>query len=180
MHNVEWSLVIFTLFSQFSVGILISMLIYQAIVFRDSHEPASALIRKGLYSSLVIKVIALVVSFLHLSAPQQSVFALSNLAYSWLSREILMASLFAFLVFLSTVYIHYPRRSNSIMVLLMSLSAISGLYLVYAMARLYMIPTVPVWNTPFTLMGFVSSIFVVSPVLVIIFSIRMSKSGIVL
>jgi anaerobic dimethyl sulfoxide reductase subunit C (anchor subunit) len=177
MHNVEWSLIIFTLLSQFSVGVMVSLLVYQLLAGKDNPEAGTLLIRKGLYTALTLKAIALMVSFLHLSSPLQSVFALSNLGTSWLSREILMASVYAFLVFLAVVYIHFRKRKNIITLLLTALAVVSGIYLVYTMARLYMIPTVPAWNTPLTIAGFISSILLVSPVLIIIFSIIMTKKG---
>jgi len=104
----------------------------------------------------IMTVVGLAASFLHLGAPFNALRALSNVGHSWLSREILAALAFLGLWIL-TFRIHrrpegFPpwlRRSLALAL------ALAGVLLIWTMARVYMLPARPVWDTWLTPASFV-------------------------
>jgi anaerobic dimethyl sulfoxide reductase subunit C (anchor subunit) len=157
MHNSEWSLVFFTLLGQFSAGLVFCLLIFRVLGLHREINNTDKILRTGIYIAAASMIIALVISFLHLSAPLSSVYAFSNLKQSWLSREILMVPLFtAFLGFLS-LYVYRSVTPAKHMTFLLLLATLNGFLMVYSMARIYMLPTIPAWDTPVTLINFFAS-----------------------
>ncbi len=154
MHSSEWSLLFFTLIGQFSAGLTTALLVYTIITPRRNDNAHTSLLKVGLLVATGAIGIALIISFLHLSAPSSSVFALTNLKSSWLSREILMVSAYAASVFGTTVYWVYYKEKKRLTIPLLAISSMMGLAMVLTMAKLYMIETIPVWNTSGTLIAF--------------------------
>ena len=170
MHNSEWSLVFFTLLGQFSAGLVFCLLMFRVLGLHRKINTTDKILRNGIYIAAASMIIALVISFLHLSAPLSSVYALSNLKQSWLSREILMVALFtAFLGFLS-LYVYRSVTPGKHITFLLLLATLTGFMMVYSMARIYMLPTIPAWNTPVTLINFfVSGLLTGSAFFLVIF-----------
>ncbi|MDX9769640.1 MAG: DmsC/YnfH family molybdoenzyme membrane anchor subunit [Tenuifilaceae bacterium] len=154
MHSSEWSLLFFTLIGQFSAGLTTALLIYTIITPRRNDNAQASFLKVGLLVATGAIGIALIISFLHLSAPLSSVFALTNLKSSWLSREILMVSAYAASIFATTLYWLFCKGKRSLLIPLLAISSLLGLTMVLTMAKLYMIETIPVWNTPGTLIAF--------------------------
>ena len=177
MINAEWSLVFFTLLGQFSTGLLLCTLIFRLFPAAVSNESIEKITRSAAKTAFVLMAIALALSFLHLSSPLSAIYALSNLGESWLSREILMVATYAFLSFVLLLLILYRPGNQLLQKILMSVTVLAGLAMVYTMARLYMIETVPVWNTPKTLVAFYTSVFLVgSAIFMVIFSKNLEKT----
>ena len=158
MNSSEWSLLFFTLIGQFSAGVTLALFLFSLLHHSSDHVKPLLGLRYGLITASLSIITALVISFLHLSAPFSSVYALSNLRNSWLSREIFMVSAYAAVIVFVTLYEWKSSRKVYLTSLLL-LSAIAGLSMVYSMGRLYMIETVPVWNTPKTLLVFYGTTF---------------------
>jgi len=154
MHSSEWSLLFFTLIGQFSAGLTTALLIYTIITPRRNDNAQASFLKVGLLVATGAIGIALIISFLHLSAPLSSVFALTNLKSSWLSREILMVSAYAASIFATTLYWLFCKGKRSLLIPLLAISSLLGLTMVLTMAMLYMIETIPVWNTPGTQIAF--------------------------
>lgn len=154
MHSSEWSLLFFTLIGQFSAGLTTALLIYTIITPKRDDNAQASFLKVGLLVATGAIGIALIISFLHLSAPLSSVFALTNLKSSWLSREILMVSAYAASIFATTLYWLFCKGKRSLLIPLLAISSLLGLTMVLTMAKLYMIETIPVWNTPGTLIAF--------------------------
>ena len=100
-------------------------------------------------------LLSLLAALFHLGSPQNAWLALSNLRRSWLSREVLFALLFTGFggMFAIAQWLRFgevPARA-----LLAGLTALSGIALVYCMGRIYMLRTVPAWNSWSTLASFV-------------------------
>ncbi|TVQ17266.1 MAG: hypothetical protein EA361_02640 [Bacteroidetes bacterium] len=163
MYSAEWSLIFFTLLSQFSAGLLMSVFVFRVFLSADSFINKEKLTLLCIATAFIAMLLALGLSFLHLNAPLSSVYAMSNLRESWLSREILMASLFALLLFLQVVASSFKLFSPRIQNILMALGVMAGLYFIYSMGRLYMIPTVPAWNNPGTMVAFYATAFLTGP-----------------
>lgn len=156
MHNSEWSLVFFTLLGQLSAGVLFSLMIFSITGFSNKVRESQRIFKVSIYIATILIILALIISFLHLSSPLASIYALSNLKQSWLSREILLVSVFtAFLGFLS-IYVYRSNTKKQITVFLL-LATIIGFLMIYSMAKIYMLPTVPAWDTPITLINFFGS-----------------------
>ena len=155
MNSNEWPLVFFTLLSQVSVGMVACMLILAAS-FRDRSLRAITPVYKAIIlTALVFMSVALLISFLHLTQPLHAVYALQGLKTSWLSREILLASLYLALLMISFVAYRFRILSGrQQLLMLFSATALTGLLLIYAMARLYMLPTIPAWNNLSTPVSF--------------------------
>ncbi len=154
MNSNEWPLVLFTMLTQISLGLLLSGLLL-ALSLKNIEFPAAADLKKLLVSvALGSMGIALLISFFHLTMPVHAIYAMSNTATSWLSREILLASLYFFILLgcLSALQYNIPHRDLSDYLYLAAL--LTGLVLIWSMSRLYMIPTVPVWNSPATMVAF--------------------------
>ncbi len=160
MHNSEWSLIIFTLLGQFSAGLTIGLVILDITGSQTRDSGISLILRKGVFIAATCMIIAMLASFFHLSAPMSSFYALSNLKDSWLSREILMVSLFTGLLLFTSIRLLYFDREGKRLRLLLILSASAGLFMVYSMAKIYMLPTVPAWNTTQSLIRFFGGSFI--------------------
>lgn len=177
MINAEWSLVFFTLLGQFSTGILLCALIYFFFLSPGKTQQDRDLTFRATLMAFVLMLIALVISFLHLSSPFSAIYALSNLKESWLSREILMASVYAFLTFVLFAYQYFRGKNTLIFNTLLIITVLSGLAMVYTMARIYMIETVPAWNSYKTILTFYGSVLLLGPALfLVIYANQVEKS----
>jgi len=160
MHNSEWSLILFTVLGQFSAGLTTGLLILHLSGLQKTGINLQQTLRKAIMVAALCMVVAMLASFFHLSAPLASVYALSNLKHSWLSREILMVSIFTGLLAITAIQIWHPGKVVLKSPWLLLLTTVAGWLLIYTMARIYMLPTVPAWNTPHTLIRFFTGGFI--------------------
>lgn len=149
MHN--WSLVCFTLFTQSAIGLVWVWVMGRWFGGGTRAEfsiwPMSialALTGLGLYAALA-----------HLAKPRLAPKALRNLTASWLSREVLLVQAFAGMVALLILLSLLEASSGP--VILESAACLLGGAALFAMSRVYLIKTVPVWNSPATLLEFAGS-----------------------
>ena len=157
MSNRDWSLVWFTTLAQWSVGIVLWFTLPAILAGDLSQVFVTGLsVRNPVLLALIYMGIATISSFLHLGNPLNAPKALNNLSGSWLSREILAIGVFS----LSLVFIlilgwttGHPEYSKYLIVL----SFFSGLALLWMMIRIYVMPTIPAWNSWYTPVSFVST-----------------------
>lgn len=154
MSSSDWSLVFFTFIGQFSVGVTLILLIVNFLKFKFNTNPWHKISKIALFVATVSIGVALLISFLHLSAPLSSIFALSNLKSSWLSREILMVSVYGAAILITTAYRIWQKGIGKLLGIFLTISTIFGILMVFTMGKLYILPTVPAWNTPVTLISF--------------------------
>ena len=147
----EGSLVVFTVLSQAAVG---ALWVWGALGL------ATPGLGSGVDAAVLTTVVALMVlalagSFLHLGSPARAWRACSNLRRSWLSREILSASLFlgAALLLTAMAWLDAPRTPTT-RTIVTGLAALLGALLLFSMASVYRLRTVPAWNTARTLLSF--------------------------
>lgn len=148
MQANEWSLIIFTTVMQMAVG---SFVILGGVHFfaarRYDEKAADALSDRSLLAIGPIVILAMVVTFFHLGNPLNAPYALTNIGTSWLSREVTLAMIFtaggAVFAFMQWRKISTPSVRNTVGLVV----AVIGLLLVYAMSQVYMLPTVPAWNS---------------------------------
>jgi anaerobic dimethyl sulfoxide reductase subunit C len=154
MNSNEWPLIFFTLLSQMAAGLVAGFVILRASrqsAITDNAE------RKVILTAFIIMTIALLFSFFHLGSPENAFYAMSNLGHSWLSREILAVSVFWGLLLLWFAALKFPDILSQANPALPWISGLAGIIMVYTMARLYMLPTVPPWNSVYTIIYFYSS-----------------------
>ncbi|MHB1023874.1 MAG: DmsC/YnfH family molybdoenzyme membrane anchor subunit [Acidobacteriaceae bacterium] len=157
-EHPHWPLVMMTVLTQMSVGALGVLFFLQFRI--GSHD-----LRVTAVLSVFIAAIALAASTLHLGRPIHAYRALSMWRRSWLSREVLLFSIFSAMAFF---YAGSLWLDSNFSFILGACTLFSGLGGVYASARLYMVPARPAWNSKHTMLEFyftgilLGSLFVVS------------------
>jgi len=160
MQGNEWSLLVFSLLVQMGVGTFVVIEVLRAAYSRrlDFHALRPLHFLSG-PAVLLVMLFGMVVSFFHLENPVKALYALNNLKTSWLSREILF--LILFILFVAALFLIRRRETfgRRIAGFLTVLSGLAGLFLIFAMSRLYMLETVPVWNRGATPVAFFTTTF---------------------
>ena len=155
LNKRDWSLVLFTCLSQASIGIILWLLIVHGLSYGGDWVSETGLaMRNPVLIALVLMGVATFISFLHLGSPQNAPYSLSNLAGSWLSREILFINLYAASLLLIFALGWHSGDVNSLGTWI-TLSSLLGLALLWMMIRIYVMPTIPTWNTWYTPLSFV-------------------------
>ncbi len=160
MRN-QWSLISFTLLIQFAVGIFVVMTtLFGYNLFKSNIPFQKELINRVLWVFFTALIIALVSSFLHLGKPKSAIYALNNLGSSWLSWEILFIILFslsaAVFTFGRIIWNITPKLEFTYLVFV----SILGLMLIFSMSKIYMLETIPVWDSYYTIIQFYSSFII--------------------
>jgi len=148
----ERSLVLFTLLAQLAVGLFVLTGLFHGL-------PSTGVPHPGFVLVPPLALLAMLTSFLHLGTPINAWRAISNLRTSWLSREILFMGLFSGLSSLLTLFLWLGWGSEALQRALGWLTVLAGLALVYCMARIYMLRSLPPWHTWLTLASFYASAF---------------------
>lgn len=153
MPDRDWSLVLFTTLAQWSAGIV---LLLSWSLFSNSGPVFATVIGAGnpVLLALMLIAVATLSSFLHLGNPANAPKALNNLAGSWLSREILAIAVFSLSLVMALVT-GWLCGAGAALQYLLALSALCGLALLWMMARIYLVPTIPAWNNWHTPVSFV-------------------------
>lgn len=136
-ENHELPLVGFTLLTQMAAGMAVCGLLLSSL-------PQPVLLAIG-----ILLGVGAALSFLHLGRKRNAWRSVIHLKKSWLSREILMAGLFAAAWALSAglVWLHKASPGAWLM-------AIPGIGLIYSMSRIYRIRAVATWNSWRTIAAF--------------------------
>lgn len=155
----EWPLVAFTVLGQAAVGIFVLFHLPFLARFRTPTYGWRITWLVTLALVLLLAGLAVLVSFFHLRHPLRARFALSNLRSSWLSREILFELVFMALVG-AAGWLAWSRApsAGSVWVLVAAALLAGGLFLA-SMAKLYMLPALPVWRRGYTPVSFLLTSF---------------------
>ncbi len=162
MGDWEWPLIIFTVFGQIAIGIIL-MLWW----LNRNRDLESNLFRQGVYVSGGLLIVALLASLFHLGHPEAAYRALAHLGSSWLSREILLF----LLTFLAWIYLFWQSRQQkssrvhgSVATTIttaqtavgeqlienrslgLGITSVLGLLGIVSSAMIYVMPRVPAWN----------------------------------
>lgn len=163
-------LVLFTLLAQNAVGLFVTAGLLQVLASRLVSPQAAAWLAGGVQDqvrlvSLVLAGASMLASLFHLGSPYNAYRALANLRTSWLSREILC--MLGFFAALGVAHVSY-RKGLGPAALRSALDWAAGLWglaLVYSMARVYRLHTVPGWNRSTTPGQFFASTFLLGGLL---------------
>jgi anaerobic dimethyl sulfoxide reductase subunit C len=133
----EWPLVVFTLAIQLAVGCYLALM----LVGGDRTWNRAPLLAVG-----ALTILGLAASALHLGTPGNAVWTLANMGESWLSREILAGVAFLGL-WAVRFQVHRRARPARWHTALAAMLAVAGLAVIWAMARVYMLPARPAWDS---------------------------------
>lgn len=152
------SLVIFTVFAQAAVGASLIRVVLQWVL----HDVATPAAVQQLTAPLLpvaagLLAVALLGAPLHLARPRAARFAVSHVGSSWLSREIVLGSLFGAALLLELVLGWLGQEVPALGGALAPVTVLLGLAFVYAIGRVYCIRTVPAWDTWATPFAFFSA-----------------------
>lgn len=138
MGTWEWPLIIFTVLGEGAIGILL------ALWWLDRTPLDSALYKKATLTSGVLLALALLASLAHLGHPEAAYRAVSHLASSWLSKEIL----FFLLTAAAWIYLFFQvRQSKGNRRLAAGITSLLGLLGILSSAMIYVMPRVPAWDS---------------------------------
>jgi len=160
----DYSLIGFTLLAQLAVGafwVLVATDFFLASRYDIAHVEGISI--APLVVILVAMSISMGVALLHLGSPQIAYMAIANLRTSWLSREIATANLFIGSATAFTGAQLLELGSSGLRVGLAWLTVLAGASLLYSMSRVYMLRTVPIWNTVYTPLSFTLSALILGP-----------------
>lgn len=151
MNFREWTLPVYTILTQLSVG---SLLLIWIIRMRSHAQFGAERVEQSIKIPVSILLVTMTVAIgfahFHLSKPYLSFLALRNLGSSWLSRE-LLANLVYIILVGALVYLLWKMDGNyKIKSWLGWLAILAGFATDYCMARIYLIPSQPAWNSSLT------------------------------
>ncbi len=160
MNTHDWALVAFTILAQMSVGSFVVLGIVHFFAVRKAGAvEADRLSDRALIAIGPVLVLGLIASFFHLGDPLNAYNAIGNLGSSWLSREIFCGVAFAVVGAVFAVMQWRKIGTSSLRSLVAILAALIGLALVYSMSNVYLLRTVPVWDTLTTPISFFVTTF---------------------
>ena len=160
MNVGELPLVAFTILAQLSVGSFVVLGIVHLVARRRVDAAAlDKLSDPALYAIGPAMVLGLIASMAHLGNPINALYTIGHLQTSWLSREILLGSAFAGLGAAFAVVQWLKWLTPLLRQLLAGLTAVVGLGLVYVMSMVYLLPTVPAWDSWATPVSFFTTTF---------------------
>jgi anaerobic dimethyl sulfoxide reductase subunit C (anchor subunit) len=166
LHEAQFSLVIFTLFTQASVGAFWVLLVSDFLKRKAPDAVQDAFTRIGTYLLVPLTAIGLTFSTTHLGRPLYAWRALRHIDSSWLSREIWTFGLFFGLVALYT-YLWWKRVQDAELRRHVGvLTGLVGILAVICQVMVYQIPGRPAWNHLSTFLLFGASVLLLGPLAV--------------
>ncbi|WP_273803767.1 dimethyl sulfoxide reductase anchor subunit family protein [Providencia rettgeri] len=160
IHHMELPLVFFTVMSQWGIGAVLALTLYQ---MKASTE--NKLIGKPLRTTVLIiwliEVIGSSMSMGHLGVPLEAYRSVLGLSHSWLSREAVTFVLLNGLVTLWALSCWLQPTANRRNIALGWLSGIGGLAAILVTAQVYyQMVAHPLWHSPATQIAFIGSAIV--------------------
>ena len=141
MH--EWPLIIFTLLVQGSVGLTVftavaMMSASRTLNVKQKHSAGLP----AMLAAFIAGALGLMASTAHLGYPLNAFHALTHIGSSWLSREIVFASLYLAVLGLATLIALFKKRVIPFMLLIASLL---GIIDIFCMSAIYVHAWVVTW-----------------------------------
>lgn len=160
MNTKEWALIIFTVLAQMSVGSFVVLGFVHYLTRRAAGtEAADRMSDRALLAIGPVLVLAMIASLFHLGNPLYAPRAITNVATSWLSREILLGVLFAVAGGVFAIMQWRKIGSFAVRNVIALVAAVIGLGLVASMAMVYMLRAQPAWNSLATPVSFFVTTF---------------------
>lgn len=166
LEKAQYSLVLFTLFTQAAVGAFWVLLVNDFLKRKAPDRVYDAFTRIGTSILVPLTALGLLFSTTHLGRPQYAFRALRHVGTSWLSREVWAFSLFFALVAVYTYLWHRRSRDGELRRLVGAGTGIVGLLAVWAQSMVYQVPGRPMWDHVSTGLLFFASAFLLGPLAV--------------
>ncbi|WP_041054681.1 dimethyl sulfoxide reductase anchor subunit family protein [Vibrio owensii] len=142
MHEI--SIVVFTLLVQFSIG--------SSVTFACQYRQQTLVTNKVfLFVICALATLGLLISLTHLGYIWNAPYAITHVASSWLSREILFTSAFVGCFGLAFLWVFFKDQLNKWLIIA---GVIFGLANLYAMSHIYTAATVVIWQSWATFASF--------------------------
>ncbi|MDF2626372.1 MAG: oxidoreductase similar to anaerobic dimethyl sulfoxide reductase subunit [Symbiobacteriaceae bacterium] len=172
LHDAQYSLVLFTLFTQASVGAFWVLLVSDFLKRKAPDAIQDAFTRIGTYILVPLTAVGLIFSTTHLGRPIYAWRALRHIDSSWLSREIWGFGLFFGLVALYT-FLWWKRINDAELRRHIGVvTGIVGVLAIVSQIMVYQIPGRPTWNHLSTFPLFGASGLILGPLAVaVVYSI---------
>ena len=154
MHQYQFSLVFFTVLTQWSIGTLLALTVYQWV---SDKQPLSQYAKSIALFIWGICVIGSLSSLKHLGNPLQAYYALRGLSHSWMSREVVI---FGLLNGLMTLWVltHLIESKPYLQKALAVATTVTGLIAMTVAGQIYYrVEHQPEWNTLLTHLGFLGT-----------------------
>jgi len=160
MDTQETPLVIFTILAQLSVGAFVINGVLHVLAGRkDGQTKVDKLSDPALYAIGPLMIVALAVSLAHLGNPLHAIYTCENFGRSWLSREIVFGVAFAVGAIIFSVAHAHKWFTPMLLQLLAGLTALFGLAFIFSQGMIYVIPTIPGWDSWATPVSFFITTF---------------------
>ncbi len=160
MVTQELPLILFTILAQMSIG---SFVILGILHFLASRKTDVKVLDRQTDLALIaifpVLGLALLASLFHLGNPFNAYYAVSNIAASWLSREILAGVSFAVVGGLFVLLQWRKVGSFHLRNIIAWIAAIIGVAMVYIMFNVYQLPAQPAWGTVYNMISFFATTF---------------------
>lgn len=155
MHHIP--LVLFTVFVQAATGLLLFQGMHTLLKEKNNNDDVIAKIDYPLISMWVLFLFAILASFVHIGKPANILNIFNGLSSgSPLSMEVMSVFVFGLTVFLYTACIQF-KKNKSCTRFFLGISMIAALVQSYAVASVYMIVTIPLWDSLWTYTQFFMS-----------------------
>ncbi|WP_273859881.1 DmsC/YnfH family molybdoenzyme membrane anchor subunit [Photobacterium sp. GSS17] len=149
----EWPLILFTVLAQTAVGAF--LLLGAVILGNKLCVGVTGRLHKGMFFIWVLMGLGFMASTMHLGSPLRAFNALNQVGSSWLSNEIFTGSLFFALGGGYWLLEILDKGAQSLRKVLLLAAMTVGIVFMYSMIKVYLIDTVPTWNTVYTPLAFV-------------------------
>lgn len=176
MGEYEIPLVIFTVFSQWAVGIIIAITLIEWLKPKFMNTAGIQALRTPISTALALSVIGTLASMLHLNNPFKSYTSLTGMGHSWLSREII--AVIVFNIFLLALTYLWWKKSEQVSARKMvgTLTALVGVLMVISSATVYFsIQLHPTWNNWTTFANFLLTGLLLGAVTVAYFALKVKQ-----
>ncbi len=173
MEAYEFPLVIFTVLSQWAVGIVLAVVLLEWLKPKFMNSFGKKVLKAPILASFLLSVIAALTSMFHLNNPFKSYTSLLGSSHSWLSREIITVLIFnAFLLLLTYVW-WKKAESTSMRKGLGTVTAVFGILMVISSATVYFsIPLHPTWHNWTTYANFLLTGLLLGALTVVYFALK--------
>lgn len=171
MH--EWALLIFTVCVQAAIGGMLMLAIFYKKISQLGNEISFKAMRLPLLVIAGLSIIGLAASFAHLGTPTNALNTMRGIAWSWMSREILVTGLFIGMACLTAGLTFVQKKVNPWLLLI---STLIGLVDIYCMGMIYANSLVSGWGSINTFTSFYGTALVLGPVLTASFLVPYLKA----